>query len=62
MGELTRPPAPWRSWTAEQWQAYRAEQVAACTRFGDPWRSNVGLACVALADWHLARLAAGVAA
>ena len=48
---------PWLEWPAERWVKYRADMVAACERLGEPWRSNIGDACVAMADFHLARLA-----
>lgn len=57
-----RPTPPWRSWTAEQWQVYRAHQVAAVERFGEPWATNVGRSLVTMADWHLAQLGASVPA
>ena len=59
-GERPRP--PWWDWTAEQWQTYRAQQMAAIERFGEPWASITGQGLVAMADWHLARLAASVPA
>jgi hypothetical protein len=52
---MAERPIAGADWTTEQWETYRAAQVAACARFGEPWATNVGRALVALADRQLAR-------
>lgn len=54
---VTREPPPWKSWTAEQWQAHR-DRAAAYLVTDPGW--IVGPAVIAQADAALARLAAVV--
>lgn len=52
-----REAPPWKSWTREQWQAYRDRHVAACARPGwEAWAENVGHRIVAMCDYYLNEL------
>lgn len=47
---------PWKSWSAARWELYRADQLDALKRaeeHGQP--TDILRACVAMADFHLAR-------
>ena len=46
---------PWRSWGVKEWTCYRDAIAAHIEAVGEPWSTNIGYRCLAMADFHLAR-------